>query len=196
MKLRLLFVIFCLILNQVHAAGDPQRGREKALPCGECHGFDGVTPDPVIPRLDGQDQDFLIYQIELYQKGQRFDTVMGEVFDKVNLTDADIEDITAFYASLPRMSDKKPLTVIGLRGREVFRNKNCLFCHNDYDLNQDIMISKTAVIGGQNREYLFKSLKDIQQGIRRADEFNLMHRVLRQMSDKDIYAVSEFLSSL
>jgi cytochrome c553 len=196
MKLGLLLVLICLILNQVHAAGDPQSGSQKALLCSECHGFDGFTPDPIIPRLNGQDQDFLKRQIAMYQNGQRFDSVMNEVLEKVKLKDADIEDITAFYASLPRMSDRKPLTDDGLRGKQVFRQKNCLFCHNDYDLNQDIMIAKTAVIGGQNRDYLFKSLKDIQQGTRRADEFNLMQRVLKQMSDDDIYAVSEFLSSL
>ena len=108
----------------------------------------------------------------------------------------DVADIAAYYSMLPMMSGSGDLTDVGKMGKDLFFSNNCNFCHNDYDDNADIYIRKTARVGGQNKEYLHKSLKDIQEGIRRADTYNLMKRVLSQLTDDEIDALAEFLSVL
>ena len=178
------------------ASGNPIAGEEKAEICMECHGNGGVTEDPIVPKLNGQYADFLYNQVMQYISGSRFNTVMGKVINKVKPSNEDVADIAAYYSMLPMMSGSGDLTDVGKMGKALFFSNNCNFCHNDYDDNADIYIRKTARVGGQNKEYLYKSLKDIQEGIRRADTYNLMKRVLSQLTDDEIDALAEFLSVL
>ncbi|MCW8831057.1 MAG: c-type cytochrome, partial [Gammaproteobacteria bacterium] len=97
---------------------------------------------------------------------------------------------------LPMMAGDGIITAEGEIGKAIFAKYNCRFCHNDENRNDKIFISKTAVIGGQNKAYLYKSLKDIQQDVREADQFNLMERVLNHMTDDQIRALAEYLSAL
>lgn len=200
---RVSFLLLFLILNPclLYAKGDPAAGEIKARICTQCHSVDGVNPDPLVPILNGQNQNFLYNNGMQYTTGKRFDIVMAKVIGKVLPSEEDIADITAYYANLPlmsgrKMSDSKIMTEEALQGKGIFINRNCVFCHNDDDRKNKIYIRKTAVIGGQNKAYLYKALKDIQEGIRRADEFNLMERVLKKMTDDEISAVSEYLSEL
>jgi len=192
--LSLMFLV-CLP-GALYAKGDPVAGEIKAEVCMQCHEPDGTTADPIVPKLNGQNQDFLFRNAMQYNHGERYDIVMKKVVNKVQPSTEDLADITAYYASLPMMSGNGIITAEGLRGKELFARWNCRFCHNDEDRSKKIFISKTAVIGGQNREYLYKSLKDIQENVREADQFNLMERVLKKMTDDDIQALSEYLSSL
>lgn len=195
---RIYWLLIILTLNPYisYAKGDPAIGKIKAEICTQCHSVDGVNPDPLVPILNGQNQDFLYNNGLQYTTGKRFDVVMAKVIDKVRLNEKDVADITAYYSSLPLMSGNKAMTEEGLLGKDIFINRNCVFCHNDDDRKKKIYISKTAVIGGQNKAYLYKALKDIQEGIRGADDFNLMKRVLEKMTDDEISAVSEYLSAL
>ncbi|MDH5571360.1 MAG: cytochrome c4 [Gammaproteobacteria bacterium] len=171
-------------------------GQKKANICTECHSIDGTTPDPIVPKLNGQNKDFLYKQTMQYVTGKRFDTVMGKVINKIKPSTEDISDIAAYYASLPIMSGNKILSAEGISGKAIFISKKCNFCHNDADRSVEIQVKKTVVIGGQNKAYLFKSLKDIQEGIRMADAYNLMQRVLKKMTDDEINDVSDYLSTL
>jgi len=189
-------VILSLISFGLSAGGNAIVGEKKAVICIECHGIDGATEDPIVPKLNGQYEEFLYEQVMQYLTGDRFDTVMGKVVNKVKPSTQDIEDIAAYYSKLPMMSGNGVLTDVGKRGQDIFFRRQCNFCHNDHDDSVNIYIRKTARVGGQNKEYLYKSLKDIQDGIRRADEFNLMERILKQLTDDEIDALAEFVSSL
>jgi len=52
------------------------------------------------------------------------------------------------------------------------------------------------VIGGQTRDYLIKQLKDFKSGTRTNDPASMMAMVAQGMTDKEIIAVSEYLSGL
>ena len=192
---------FCLSISllmsfDLSASGNPIAGEEKAAICIECHGIDGETEDPLVPKLNGQYEEFLYNQVMQYITGTRFDTVMGKVVNKVKPSTEDIADIAAYYSKLPMMSGDGVLTDAGKRGKDLFFRRQCNFCHNDHDDTLKIYIRKTARVGGQNKAYLYKSLKDIQEGIRKADNYNLMERILRSLTDDEIDDVSEFISSL
>lgn len=197
MTKRIYSLLFLVLLPcGLYAKGDPVIGEIKAEICMQCHEPDGTTADPIVPKLNGQNQAFLYRNAMQYNHGERYDIVMKKVINKIRPSAEDIADITAYYSSLPIMTGNGIITAEGERGRDLFGTYNCRFCHNDEDRSKGIYISKTAVIGGQNKEYLYKSLKDIQEGIRKADQFNLMERVLNKMTDDDIGALSEYLSSL
>ena len=80
----------------VHA-GDAEAGKKKAVVCSACHGPDGNSINPLWPKLAGQHAAYLTKQMKAFRSGERKDPVMAPM--AMPLSDADIEDISAFYAS-------------------------------------------------------------------------------------------------
>jgi cytochrome c553 len=80
------------------AAQDAAAGRQKALQCQACHGLDGLAKIPGAPHLAGQVQEYLVAAMRDYRSGARKNEMMTVVMRQ--LTDADIEDLAAYYASL------------------------------------------------------------------------------------------------
>lgn len=82
-------------------AADIAKGREKAdQVCAACHGKDGNTPiDPAYPKLAGQHADYLVRVLLDYKSEQRKNAIMGA--QAKGLTRADIDNLSAYYASLP-----------------------------------------------------------------------------------------------
>lgn len=76
-------------------------GKKRAEVCMACHGADGIsTASPGIPRLAGQDRDYLVKALRAYRIGtQRTDETMTAMARP--LSDPDIIDIAAFFSSLP-----------------------------------------------------------------------------------------------
>ena len=85
--------------------GNATAGKEKAAACGACHGEDGNSSDPNNPRLAGQYESYLIKTLQQYKSGTRKNAVMNSMAEP--LTEGDIEDISAYYAS-----QKKGLKVV------------------------------------------------------------------------------------
>ncbi|MFM8546511.1 MAG: c-type cytochrome [Betaproteobacteria bacterium] len=83
------------------SAADIAKGKEKAEQvCAACHGKDGKTPiDPSYPRLAGQHADYLVRVLLDYKSEQRKNAIM--VAQSKGLSRADIENLAAYYASLP-----------------------------------------------------------------------------------------------
>ncbi len=82
------------------AAGDVAAGEKKSQPCQACHGKDGnATIDPQYPRLAGQFADYLAKSLRDYKSGARKNAVM--LGFATTLSEQDIEDLSAYYASLP-----------------------------------------------------------------------------------------------
>jgi cytochrome c553 len=82
-------------------AADVAAGKAKAdTVCAACHGKDGNTPiDPSYPKLAGQYRDYLERSLLDYKSGARKNAIMaGQVQP---LSRADIENLAAYYASLP-----------------------------------------------------------------------------------------------
>jgi cytochrome c553 len=93
----------CLALFAVlaHAAGDPESGKTKAAACATCHGEDGRSPMATYPKLAGQHEPYLAYALKTYRANQRKGSLASLMTAiAVVLSDQDIEDLAAYYASL------------------------------------------------------------------------------------------------
>lgn len=98
----LLAALLCSLSPGALAAveGHPEAGQKKAQPCQACHGADGdKTIDPQYPRLAGQYADYLAKSLRDYQTGSRKNAIMAGF--AATLTEQDIADLAAFYASQP-----------------------------------------------------------------------------------------------
>ena len=84
-------------LSPTALAGDADAGREKSKVCAGCHGPDGTSVNPEWPNLAGQHQKYLVKSTKAYRDGVRKDDSMSPMV--ATLSDEDIEDIAAFFAS-------------------------------------------------------------------------------------------------
>jgi cytochrome c553 len=184
-------LLFCC--NDLIAAGDPELGKAKAVVCTACHGEDGNSSNPAFPKLAGQLEEYIFKQTLDFKLGQRTDAVMYTMASAIPKED-DLKDIAAYFASQPVMQGEKDSSYQIRKGRLIYTRERCHFCHGKRGKNHLSMTTPPAIIGGQHKDYLVRSLKDIQSGVRKADIYNLMAKALDRLSHDDIEAVSEYLS--
>lgn len=82
----------------VWAQGDVKRGQAQAALCAACHGPKGVSVNPLWPSLAGQQAAYLAKQIRAFRDGERKEVTMQPFV--AALSDQEIEDLAAYYASL------------------------------------------------------------------------------------------------
>lgn len=78
-------------------AGDAAAGKAKTAVCMGCHGPDGNSTNPIWPKLAGQHAAYLAKALKDFKSGARKNPSMNAMV--AQLTDADIENIAAYYAS-------------------------------------------------------------------------------------------------
>lgn len=82
------------------AAGDPEAGEIKAYTCTGCHGVPGynnVYPTYKVPKIGGQNYEYLIIALKAYREGERHHSTME--LQAQALSDDDIDDIAAYFAA-------------------------------------------------------------------------------------------------
>lgn len=79
-------------------AGNIEAGKAKAAVCAACHGVEGKALIPNYPHLAGQNAAYLVKQLKAFKDGTRKEPLMDPFM--APLTDADMENLAAFYASL------------------------------------------------------------------------------------------------
>ena len=97
---RLLGVAGCALSDaaNVHAQSAIAAGKAKAQACSTCHGPLGLSQLPNAPHLAGQPEIYVAEQLKAYRSGKRSNEVMNVIAKP--LTDEDISQLAAFYASL------------------------------------------------------------------------------------------------
>lgn len=91
-------VIISLCGASVAMAGDVAAGKAKAGVCAACHGADGMSMIPMYPNLKGQKAAYTAKQLKAFRDKTRVDPVMAGM--SAGLTDADIDNLAAYYESL------------------------------------------------------------------------------------------------
>ncbi len=92
--------------DRVEAQGDAKAGRQKADVCAVCHGLDGLAKIPEAPNLAGQNEAYLIEQIDAFKSGERKNEMMSVVVQ--DLTPTDIENLAAYYSGIEISVGKTP----------------------------------------------------------------------------------------
>ena len=184
-------------------AGDPVAGKALSLACSACHGMDGATVlDPTYPDLAGQNERYLLRQMQLIQSNERPILLMtGQLIGK---SEQDLENLAAYYASLPGKikqagGDDEAIA----RAQAIYRGgilerqvPACMACHSPVG-------GGTAPAGfprlrGQPAAYTEIQLKAFREGERRTDEDygGMMRDAAHGLTDKEISLLADYLQGL
>lgn len=86
------------LFSQSLLASDIAAGKAGSATCAACHGNKGISMIPMYPNLAGQKEQYLVLQMKAFRDGQRKNMVMTPM--AAGLSDTDIANISAYYASL------------------------------------------------------------------------------------------------
>jgi cytochrome c553 len=85
--------------------GDVEAGKALAKNCAACHGETGIGSNPAWPNFAGQKAGYLVNVLKAFRGGLRKDPTMASVVR--GLSDADINNLAAYYASQRCQPTKK-----------------------------------------------------------------------------------------
>jgi len=79
-------------------AADIDAGKAKSTTCAACHGPQGIAMIPMYPHLAGQNEQYLVLQLKAFRDETRKNMLMTPMAK--GLSDKDIDNLAAYYASL------------------------------------------------------------------------------------------------
>jgi len=190
--------------------GDAAAGAAKAVVCAACHGSRGTAVAPTFPNLAGQSETYLYVQLRAFQDGARDNAVMKPL--AANLTDRDMHDLAAHFASLPPGA-ARPVAQKSPRGDTLFHDGDpaagvppCQGCHGPDGRGPRPDLASTApqpawstfpALAGQNAPYVLEQLKAYHDGTRvGTSNDRVMQGVAHNLSEADMAALAGYVSSL
>ena len=160
------------------AFGDPVKGEPLTAVCGSCHGARGISQDPLIPNLAGQEPVYLVEAMRAYRSHERSHEDM--VTDK---SDQEIEDIAAFYSVQTVGSSTRPNAELA----EVVAK--CDRCHDRAGSESAIVLPS---LKGQHPEYLLRVMKQYRDDDRGN---SMMHKMSSGYSDDLLQQIAAHYAS-
>ena len=190
-----------LISLQAFAKGDAAAGQAKSAICAACHGVDGNSTVPNWPKLAGQHEKYLVRQMTLIKSGDRqVPEMLGIV---PGLSDQDIEDLSAYFASqeaAPGVADELQVTL----GERIYRAGNaesgvpaCMSCHGP--TGEGNAPAGYPALAGQHSVYSSKMLTAFRTGENYGDDdtpSGIMNGSASALSDEEIAAVASYIQGL
>ena len=158
--------------------GDPAAGEAQTALCGGCHGASGVSPDPMVPNLAGQEPHYLVNAIKAYRDGARNHSKM--IADK---SDAEIENIAAYYAVQAGASPVSDFNGVA----DVVAK--CDRCHGAA-VGESTMV--VPMLYGQKQEYLLRVMKQYRDEQRGS---SMMHKMSAGYSDRVLAEIAEYYAT-
>ncbi|MGJ8691689.1 MAG: c-type cytochrome [Thalassotalea sp.] len=184
-------------------AGDLESGKAKAATCAACHGADGNAMVPMYPKLAGQHEKYLVKQLVDFKKGAdtqgkegRADPVMAGMV--AALSEDDMKNIAAFFASQKVSPSTAKANDVGknlyFSGDAARGITACVGCHSadGGGMGQ----AGFPTVAAQNVDYLKAQLTKFRSSTRANDLNGMMRNIASKLSDEEIQAVAEYMSSI
>jgi cytochrome c553 len=169
-------------------AGDAAHGRTLAERCAVCHGERGTSTMAASPSLASQPEPFLTVQMILFREGIRQFAPMNDAMK--DISDRDIEDLAAFYASQTLEPEPEPRDAARFaQGRVLSDRLRCGVCHlPDYRGREQM-----PRLAGQREDYLLHTMQEYLEN-RRVGSDTSMNAVLYGLGAADLAALAHYLA--
>ena len=179
-----------------HNGGDALKGQEKSGMCVACHGSDGNSISPLTAKIAGQGSAYLAKQLADFKSTARVNPIMAGM--AAGLSEQDMADLGAFFATQKTSPGNGEANEAGHKlyfGGDSERGISaCVACHTAS--GKGASQAKFPSIAGQHVEYLTAQLKSFRAGERANDNNGMMRKIAMKLSDKDIDALAQFMSSI
>ncbi len=177
-KMAMYFAVQSAPAREAPPFGDPVAGEEDSASCTKCHGARGISNDPMVPNLAGQEPVYLVNAIRAYRDHERdYEDQMPPK------TGEQIENIAAYYS----IQNAEASVEDALSGQEMA--VKCDRCHNPASRERKLTVPS---LNGQSHDYLVKAMKEY----RREDRDNsMMHKMSTRYSDEMIEALATYYAS-
>ena len=185
-------VVFVIAAGGRLSAADVSAGRALAEGCAACHGADGAGQMVFTPSPAGQ-----VRRIRAMAARSIFaipgcaDERRDNRIGSGGLSNQDIRDLGAYYASL---SPPQPATAPGTlaqKGEQIALQHRCRSCHGD-DYNG---FRAAARLSGQREDVMVKALHDFKSGKRVGSGVASMADVTYELNDADMEALSHYMAT-
>ncbi|OBT10163.1 cytochrome C [Vibrio sp. UCD-FRSSP16_10] len=202
-KLVLIATLFasCSVL----AAGSIEAGKTKSTTCVACHGTDGNSLVAIYPKLAGQHEGYMIKQLKDFKLGAtsggkqgRYDPAMSAM--AIPLSEQDMADLAAYYASIPTSENTTPENVIE-QGQELYLAGNaergvtaCVACHGPR--GNGTSLSGFPKISGQHADYIKSQLQKFASMDRDNDLNGMMHDVAKKLTEEEMDVLAKYVGGL
>ncbi|EAR62494.1 c-type cytochrome [Neptuniibacter caesariensis] len=197
-KLLISLLVTIGITGVAHAAGDAAAGKGKTAVCAACHGADGNSAIANFPKLAGQNEKYLIKQMDDIKSGKRPVVEMTGLLDA--MSDQDIADIAAYFAKQNGTVGHAAKDLVE-QGQKIYRagiaSKGvaaCTACHAP--TGEGNGQAGFPAIGGQHAAYTEKQLQAFRKGERNNDPQQMMQDIAAKLSDAEMKAVSSYIQGL
>ncbi|EGU40526.1 MULTISPECIES: c-type cytochrome [Vibrio] len=202
---KLALILSLLASCSVWAQGSIEAGKAKSQTCVACHGADGNSLITQYPKLAGQHEKYLEKQLKELKLGMtsggkqgRYEPVMGAM--AMPLSEQDMADLAAYYASLPISNNSTPENVVE-EGKILYTAGNaergltaCIACHGPRGNGTEL--SGFPKISGQHAEYIKAQLEKFRDGSRNNDMNAMMRDVAKKLTDAEIDTLSKYVGGL
>lgn len=185
--------------------GDAAAGKSKATVCVACHGERGEVASPLFPSMAGQSEGYLYWQLRAFKERATPESQMTALVQE--LSDQDMRDLAAYYASLRPASAPETKNVdesLSQRGEALYLHGEpaqgkvpCQGCHGQDARGVGAARPNWPMLRGLSEEYLVDKLgkyrdgKDID-----SNQDEVMLGVMQPLTDGDIRALSHWIGSL
>lgn len=191
--------VLTLTFQTVFAEGNANRGKNLTQVCVACHGVDGNSIVGTFPSIAGQQPKYLFKQLKDIKSGERAAPLM--IGQLNSMSDGDLEDIAAYYASQERKGGSAKPELVEL-GESIYRAgikrkkiAACTACH--LPGGEGSNLAGFPALAGQWPEYTESQLKAFRQGLRHNDgDSRMMQSTALDLSDDEIAAVASYLYGL
>lgn len=181
------------------AAAKPDLAKGQAIAtqmCIACHTVDGTRGAPANPILVGQHPEYLAKQLREFKAGRRVNAIMQGMAS--GLSDDDMRNVAAFYASKPPLTGTARNPGLVLQGERIWRggiaSKNVPACAGCHSPNGAGIPAQYPRLAGQHAEYTEAQLRAFRSG-ERANNVQMM-TISANLSDREITALADYIAGL
>lgn len=170
--------------------------------CNKCHGEGGISTDPKVPSLAGQQATYFVEQVKLFRDQRRNEIDAAAYMWGISalLDDSMIKGLAEYYAAQTPPPGKSASPKLIARGQKVFERrievakgkyKSCADCHGE----QGEGATAIPRVAGQNAPYMLAQLQKSFQTPNRPSA-KVMTPVAHALTKEDMVAVAAFMQSL
>lgn len=164
--------------------------------CAMCHGARGESSTELYPRLASQHAGYLAKQLADYKAGRRKNDTMAQM--SADLSNDDMKALGQYFEDKRVKTTAVPDAELAAVGKYLYHRGNtwsgvpaCAFCHGPKAYGNE----RLPRLAGQQAGYIANQLIKFNQR-ERSNDNAVMHTIASHLTELEIRALSEYVSSL